>query len=1391
LSPLWVRVALAVAVSFLAGRPAAAQSYTWLGGVNGNWSTAGNWSPAGPPVATGTDTGLIFGATANPNMTDDLITPGGIFKLNYMTFTSAAPAYTLGGGFLSFQVNSGNIFPGISQNGSNPVTINNNIGTSGLYVGGTGTGTVTLNGAVSGSGFLVVQTAGTVVLGNGSNTYTGAGWAASTFVYGGTLQLGSGTAIPTGTNVLVVPGGTFSTAGLSNNSATAIGSLYLGGLGYQQGGTFRVPTGSGDYYLNTLNMTGGTMDFTGTNNFWLHFTGPGSGITTNASSTTATWIGAAISRIQNDTSSPLYITVAPRPAQSGYDPSVIDLDAGIILSAGGTNPTFVKDGRGTMRLTNPGNTANLILKDGRTRVDTMAALGSGTVTLNGGWLVYQGPTATSAKSLTLNGTSLDAGVVYLSTSGTNLTLTGSITEASAGSQLWLSGPGTLTLTNPSNTYTGNSYVWAGATLAVPTITNSGTASPIGPATTINLGGYLSRGDLLLTGTAANYSTDRALVIHSNGGIGAVGVQNPGTTLTLNGRITGGYGYGGTFVKTGPGTVILNNTSNNYTSGTVVEQGKLLLGAAGTNYGYDFVPAGSTVTVNTGAELNTNGGFNSNPINLALNGGTFRMTLSDVPEFSLTRLDLTGGLVDTTANTSFFGLYFFGANAGIGTNPSTQTASLVGNAGPGSGLFNRTSAPLSISVASGTTPTGIDLDVAFALNYDGFGNASYVKTGTGTLRLTGPGVASGVSLTVQQGRLRVDDVTSNGGNGAFGPGAIVFDGGTFQWAGTASTATVSKPFTINGGGMGYEVTNPGTVVTQSGLLTGAGGITKSGPGFLTLSNTANTFQGGVTVTAGTLLIPAESALGSGPLAAGPAGTIQYAASATTGRTFTLTGGTLRVADGVTLTFDGATVSGGFLRASGSGNYVVGGNGAALNGVTVFNGTPINQAGGPVSAQNLTFGGTHTVGAGQTFTLDGGNYTASSQLTVNGTANVTDFATVGKVSVLGTGLLTNTGGSPLVFGGGSVTNVGAYNPANGQVTPGGTISLAAQDMVVQGGFVRNNGRITSTTGNLVIDAGGVVRGAGVFDVNAIVRQNGGLLYAGNSPGLVVTRNLTLDNGGATVADLSNAAGLAGSANPAGFSGWGVYEYGATNLTSGSLTVTATPSNKSVVKFNTVTDAPPRNAYTAAANFDPTRPYAWVVFRPGTTAGLAKANGTVNSGNQDDFTTQNTVAQISITDAATGTVYSHANGNLTAAVLNQYLRFDPSAGTPAGALGFVDPSTGAAILPSAGTFGFVLGPDTLGNPDRVILLTYTPVPEPASSLLLAAAASALTGCAARVLRRRGRAGGTRPGRHSAGRPAAGEGVRPDGDHPGRAYSASVASSIVSAIRVVKVGNRTTATG
>ena len=186
---------------------------------------------------------------------------------------------------------------------------------------------------------------GNLILSNASNTYSG-----GTVVNAGTLLLGSGTAIPTNSNVTVAASATFNTGGLSNgspsSSSNAIGTLTL------NGGTFRVPTGNGDYWLNQLVMSDGTVDFTGTSNSWLHFTGASAGITINSG--VANWIGSGNSRIQNDTGNPLTIYVNGNTL----------LNAGIILSAGGANANFVKTGFGSIRLSNTGNTANITAASG-------------------------------------------------------------------------------------------------------------------------------------------------------------------------------------------------------------------------------------------------------------------------------------------------------------------------------------------------------------------------------------------------------------------------------------------------------------------------------------------------------------------------------------------------------------------------------------------------------------------------------------------------------------------------------------------------------------------------------------------------------------------------------------------------------------------------------------------------------------------------------------------------------------------------------------------------------------------------------------------------------------------------------------------------------------------
>ena len=121
-------------------------------------------------------------------------------------------------------------------------------------------------------------------------------------------------------------------------------------------------------------------------------------------------------------------------------------------------------------------------------------------------------------------------------------------------------------------------------------------------------------------------------------------------------------------------------------------------------------------------------------------------------------------------------------------------------------------------------------------------------------------------------------------------------------------------------------------TFSGLLSGALSLTKTGAGVLTLSH-ANTYSGPTTISAGTIIISADNNLGAAPASATPAAlTINGGALATTA-SFTLnanrgislgaSGGTIDVAAGTTLAYNGIAAGTGGLTKIDTGALVLGG------------------------------------------------------------------------------------------------------------------------------------------------------------------------------------------------------------------------------------------------------------------------------------------------------------------------------------------------------------------------------------------------------------------------------------------------------------------------------------
>src|SRR5262249_60760387 len=125
-----------------------------------------------------------------------------------------------------------------------------------------------------------------------------------------------------------------------------------------------------------------------------------------------------------------------------------------------------------------------------------------------------------------------------------------------------------------------------------------------------------------------------------------------------------------------------------------------------------------------------------------------------------KLVLIGGQV-TAPGAGFLGLF---NNVGvITTNSSSTTATISGNLN-----LNCDSAhPVQFNIGTGTTPSGIDLDVSAVVS-----SGAIAKNGAGTLRLSGASNFSG-GLTLSAGTLLVGD------NSALGSGPLTFAGGTIQ------------------------------------------------------------------------------------------------------------------------------------------------------------------------------------------------------------------------------------------------------------------------------------------------------------------------------------------------------------------------------------------------------------------------------------------------------------------------------------------------------------------------------------------------------------------------------------------------------------------------------------
>jgi fibronectin-binding autotransporter adhesin len=857
------------------------------------------------------------------------------------------------------------------------------------------------------------------------------------------------------------------------------------------------------------------------------------------------------------------------------------------------NGALTKTGPGTLAFTNGANdyAGGTIVANGTLEVSTPAALGSGGLALkNGTTLAYSGATAGTSKSISLT----TAATVNVETTGVNLTLSGTISETVAGSQLVLQGPSggqsSIVTLAGTNTYTGPTVLGFLAEASVASLPNGGVAGPLGASSSapanLMIGGL---GTLQYTG--ATTTTDRGMTL-SGSGFNTVEVTNAATNLTLTGQIVGT----GTLTKAGAGTLTLVNTTNNFSGGVFVGAGTLTVGAAGA-----VIPSGSAVTVTTGGVFNigyTSSDNSAAPLGtLTLDtGGIFRMS-SGVPiAYYLNQLVIgaNGGTVDLTGVTGG-GMYFTGAGAAI---------SVTGNStwsGGSAAVVNLAFAELPVTIASGAMLTSsVDL-------FSGSGNSAnrFRVTGGGTFYWTGPGTDTAY-MTVSQARLRLDapnPVKSTD---------LTLDAGTLQFTGPTATMNNNGPnsraFTLAAGGGTVEVTNAATTLTVAGLITGTGALTKTGPGTLILTNPANSYSGGTVLIGGTLTASA-GALGTGPVVVGPTGTYVPVGTLPPGSSITLNAGSLSVPAGSTVTLNGASVAGGFMR--GAGTFVLTG-GTMLTGVTTGPSTMLSQT-GPTTYMNFTNGSplmvnAPVVGGGSATTFDLFTNQGSGAITVMPSSMVaaSDFQTYGMTTLNpGTAAmptqLMNMGASNLFFNGGSRTFISI--PSHAGMFDAG-IDLHGMNAVVAGGLLVNNGYVVDSMGagqkTIVADFGSQVKGAGFYQ-NSVQTVNGGKFQSGNSPGSSSFGSFTFGPGGVNnyVFAIDDATGTAGPSPDANgqVSGWGLVK--AIQRPVGSITTpgdfawTADPGHKLTFALQTLVNPTTVGTDVAGpmADFDPTRPYSWL--------------------------------------------------------------------------------------------------------------------------------------------------------------------------------------------------------